>query len=611
MTVLEKAINHYLKHLKSEEYSYQKQYDFLEDKSLDIFSLLKEEPYILFREIQLFLPECFYNDIDRYKDVINRINENNHIKVGYLISFFYEKIDSFNEDDLNNFSKGNENFLSKLNILDGINALFLENDEINYDLLKDFIKDILLNETNLNTLKTIVAIMNANCFINECNLKKSNEKLKLINSHFSYISDLSDALNKNKGRLRIKVNNFIKSKNKRIKVLEDALLNINEQKAVDLDSLEKNFKENNVLLCRAIIYNNELNDKEYSTLLSEIKSQIKLNPKEEIIEKYQLPIKSEEVLVDLDVFKNKINIIDKYAKSLLNYSNILLILVNKVDYDKLIMLLEYVSNNIITEKFICNNIEKLSDRLSLLNMINNIKTLTLFEVNIKELVKKDINNDILFFNNTFIYNLLSRYKSYNIDLSKPFYRFNFLRKDYSYLIDKYIEMGEYELLNNNFQNLIGTEDYIYKRCILYKELGYALDDDGKLRSSLKTEKNFIISDKELNNTIVENANSFIPEEILEKINESNFNTIYNEVNLDFLEENRINNLTYVIGNLIVSRNKVIRIANLLCYYFKDKYSYTDLILYSIIYNQVKLLNTSDINKLRRYIDGLVKKLRKE
>ena len=72
---LSKIIEYLLKKTNQEESDLQKKYDFLKDKSLDVFSLLNEKPSILYKEIQLFLLDKYFIDLkETYKNILDNID---------------------------------------------------------------------------------------------------------------------------------------------------------------------------------------------------------------------------------------------------------------------------------------------------------------------------------------------------------------------------------------------------------------------------------------------------------------------------------------------------------------------------------------------------------
>lgn len=600
MTTLEKMLNFYKSKNEKETFKYQVQYNFLKDKNFDIFTLLELKPSEVFEIIIHILSRGCYILEPKDEVILNKINEYNFKEIEETVNFFYEKVK--NIDDLKLKDKYDINNLKNLGIYDAIRILFgNEKEDIDFDLYNYFLENFFSDESCLDALKTIALFMNVKGLLKFMN--KRSEKISFLQKNFSFISDLSSKFNQLKTELKNQFKTFTFIKKERQSILDKALLSVKNEMPINIEPFEKYFENYLRFLSQILIYNNELNNKKYENLKQIYDlTQENSDEIEELIIKFDLPLNKESIKIEYNTLEEKLTFITRNYPNI-KHTNILLILINDIDLESLIKLSEF-----ITEDFIFNNYEKLKNKDFLNNLLINIKLLKESGIDINTLIKKQKYNNILFFNNVTLFKIITNLKNYNFDLSQNLYKYEFLLHDYSFMIDKFIELGEYDLIKNNFQIILGTDDLIYKRCIINKMLGYkCIDDKNKIQNNLRSEKNFIICDEDLNNLVLENYNVFIPEEILSVLKSNEFFIASEEVDLSLLEDYLKNDYYYKIGNLIISKNKIVRLMNILLYYFKDSFSYKDLLLYAMIYNQPKIIEREDIEQLKKVLNSKTKK----
>ena len=188
--------------------------------------------------------------------------------------------------------------------------------------------------------------------------------------------------------------------------------------------------------------------------------------------------------------------------------------------------------------------------------MTNIEILKDNQINISKIIKYD--ETILFIDNKKLKNIINIYLKYDINLTNDYYNFEFLKEDYSNIIDKFIEIGEYNFIKENASLINPDSNIIIKRCILYKEIGNnCFNEQGKLRGNLRKEENFLLNDLDVSETIIENFLSIIPKEIIEILNSDN-EMIDLNLNLNCLEEYKLDNYSYKFGNMIISKFKILK-----------------------------------------------------
>ena len=210
--------------------------------------------------------------------------------------------------------------------------------------------------------------------------------------------------------------------------------------------------------------------------------------------------------------------------------------------------------------------------------------------------------------NNKVYSILKKYYEYGINFNTDIYNFDFLTEDYSYIIDKYIEIGEYELIKNNPTLIIEDSSSIIKRCIFSKRIDEPIkNEQNKLRGLLRRENSFYIDDSELEECVMENYKELLPIDILECLD--NKVDIEKKDLLKSLNKYLINEYSYNIGGLIISKNKVINNMNLLLSNeMEKKYNYDELVYYSIIYGYPMIISKDIIKELRKIFNIKTKTL---
>ena len=239
------------------------------------------------------------------------------------------------------------------------------------------------------------------------------------------------------------------------------------------------------------------------------------------------------------------------------------------------------------------------------NFVSNIELFNKFGLKVKDINKFD--RELIFFDYDILSERINMYLGYGVKFDVDISNYKFLYGDYSYIIDKFIEIGEYDFIINNPSLICPDTEIIIKRCIFNKDINEPiLNEQGKLIGNLRKESIFYISDNELNESIIENYDEFIPKDILDIINND---TKYVETDMDELKKYRVNNFVYDINGFIVSINKVKRfMSKVLSSDIKDLYPFNELLFYAIIYKYPKLVTRNNIINLKNIFNIKTKTL---
>lgn len=614
MSRLEKYINYYLNKYKRIEFSHidninlLKQYDY----NIDVFINYNfvDYLYILYAGNSTNNYELFYSLIKKYHDYFEKIIDEDYA----AMLVFYKRIEKIKEEDFyKNFMLIGKDYSDKLEefskldypeiVKEFLSKLFTKEDgNIDFDAYNSFIEHF-LNKDSLILFRTITEIYKLKKVIKETNAiegKRQKTKNKVIDDYSFMTKRIISVITGTKYRLEKEYRELEKEKNKNISLLESLQKDINSGGLINLEKYKRLDEEK--IINEIVIYNSKLLDEKYKN--------VKIDNKELInneVEKFEEELLTNNICIDfnkieisLEEARNKIEIIKKYP-NIIKYNNIVLYLINSISLNNLDRLFNLIDNKIIDELFILNNILRLKEENVITNFLDNIKLFNINNININNVIK--YNYEILFFNNKYLIDILSKYMKYGIDISLECYNYEWLEKDMCYIIDGFIEIGQYSLIRNNLSLLNSNSLMIIKRCMLYSCLNNSVvNEQGKLRGSLRKEENFIMNDKELNETILTNYDLFIPADIIECF--SIENVVYSEFNLSCIEEYLIDEYTYKFKNILISKNKVIRnLSVLFSNNLDNMYSMNDLLLYSIIYNYPNIISKSDFEYLKEILDN--------
>lgn len=594
-------------------------------KNLLNIDKLKTESFLTIFKI-LIIPTINNDEVLNFLDIEKYLEDVNRKDIRFLdiLAFDIEKIlETKKTDEIyitgesakeikKSFKKVPLSLASKLFLIKHFNN---ELEEIDFDACNTFMR-LIASSSGVSVLYAINFLLNLEKeeYMNNIIEQANNRRLKKM------YYKAKDKINTNPGmyedivNLICKISNYINSlesnskkfyqlKSKRYYTLKNLIDSYKRNELFDTKKLEKLFDDSQ-LLSMVYIYNNKFSTKEYRKVKEKnIKyNNNKISKIRKILLENNLHLDESKIEVEENILFQKLKYIN-FMNLIKKYSNIIYFIINKLELEKIIEISNLFIKNIISEEFFLENINNLKNNSLIENFLKNIQLLLDNKIDIKSVAK--YNKEILFYNNNKLNYIINSYKNYGIDLSQKCYNYQFLENDYTYILDRFIEIDEFDLVKNNIMLCIPLSYIIPKRCIINKLLGNKVfNEHNKLIKELKNEKDFYLTDKEVNETIIENYCDLIPYDILEVLSTSNtFN--YEDVDLSILDSYYYNDMSYKIGSLIISKNKLIKNYNKIKNSYLE-YSDNEIILYSILYNYPTTIRYYDIDKLKDIFD--VKKL---
>ena len=435
----------------------------------------------------------------------------------------------------------------------------------------------------------------------------TSKTLELLENHCSKL--LSEPLNmfKNyKSSLAKKISKEEKEKNYKIRDYTD-LKNILEKGKLDLDTLKKyNIDEMIYNMALKIII--EEQNKEYESVYEKLcyYREKDINKLEVLFHKngYNFNLLNYGDQEKLNGLHNVEDIEDKliFIKgSNLSFVKetddvfINLILLNK---NLLIILDKLVARGRISQSFIINN-SNLINPINLNNVLININLLEELKIDFEKL--NNYKDTIIY---TIDHELLKEIKSYDIKCSASnTNNYSFLEnRKLLLMIDMFIELGLMDIVKNN-PNLISINSIdVIKRINIMMELKENfINSYGTLNQAVYKGKDFYIGDSSLDNYIYINYSNYMNPEIKNIIDNSDIIGKINEIpdEIDYLNEFDYKDGTYRINHMIFSKNKVLRILNIL--YNNGYNNYNEMLFNALIYSYPMYLSSDDIEMLKNII----------
>lgn len=615
-----KFINYYINKYSSTEYINKDKYNFLNSIDFNYYNLCKLKITDIFKLYYSCFSntsfEIITNKFDFLSNYLNRIKPTHFLELNDIYDFFYEIITTSDPRKFYIEQDTYENMLLKFNtfpyppnIKKFIIDIFSDEDEINFNAYNGFLN--LCNSINkLNIVGSISYLIEIATYEITGN-ETPDRKKKIHNVIKKEYPELINNINlmvRYKEKLSNELEIFLKNKTRQINVLEETLNNVNNEKIVDINKVDR-FIDSDILVVKLIDYNNSFLTKEYNTLLKE-NEKLKNNSisrKEVLLKELDFKIDMNKILVNDDELEFKLNIINKYFVETKKYTNIVLMLINKISIENIEILKKVMNDKSLEQVFILENINKLCNKEEFDNFIKNIKLFSTVGLSIKEIIKFD--NELIFLNNEKLNKIINSYIKYGIVLNKEIFNYKFLYEDYSYIIDKFIEIGEYSLIKNNPSLINIDSNMIIKRCIFNKDINEpVLNEQGKLLGNLRKESSYFLTDKELSESIIENYNELLPSDIIDVLNNNELNN--SVIDLKELDIYKVNNYIYNINGLVVSVSKVEKNMNILLNSdLKELYSYNEMLFYSIIYKYPKLITRDNIIMLKNLLEIKTKTLK--
>lgn len=611
-----KVVDFYIKKYNNLKFEKEDRLSFLNEFKFHFYHLSKLSTSKIFKIYytcfsRLSMP-LIHTRIDFISEYLDRIKPENFLDLNEVYNFFYNCLMSNKIKDCYIKQDDYENMLKQFNSMGFEKELELflketfrkKDNTIDFNAYNGFLN--LCNEPNkLTFISSISNLIELGDFeLREDELKNAE---KIIKKEYPGLIANIDMMKKTKDNLISEEIKFNKNKAKILTILENIKKNIQNNNKIDINKASKGIADE-YLLAVLIDYNNNFIVSEYDEVLKE-REQLQNNSitqKEILLKKYDFNIDISKIEVDDDTLETKLKTINEYLIDIKKYNNIVLTIINKLDTDKFKILINYIIQEFIDSIFVLDNIKRLTNYKELDNFIKNIKILKDLGLNIKNIIKFD--KEILFMDNNYLLNIIEKYKEYNIEFSEEIYNFDFLRDDYSFIIDKFIEINEYNLIKHNPTLITPTSNIILKRCIFYKEIEEAIvNEQGKLIGNLRKENNFPINNKDLEESILENFIELIPSNVLNILNKPSYKKT--TIDLELIEKYRIDDYCYNINGMIISINKIIKcMSSLIDSKLKDLYPINELLYYSIIYNYPKLITRDNIIMLKKILEIKTKTL---
>lgn len=228
--------------------------------------------------------------------------------------------------------------------------------------------------------------------------------------------------------------------------------------------------------------------------------------------------------------------------------------------------------SILIDKNDINDVEPLYNKLQSIIEITKKANIKINDDNFKYLFESNNEDLIRYFE--FI-------DEYNLDVNNYYLLENI---DSIHKIDDFIELGLHDFIINNLKYL--KYKNITKRIYICNMLNIDIFDGDKIKSSITSGGNFYVDDEKLDDYIIDLSEHL-------NIKEGNYENDYLEI-IKKLDKYKINNNVYLIDDINLSRNRVIRnLKN-----NSEKYNYNDLILYSFIKDSILDKNSFDKVKVK-------------
>ena len=615
-------LNVLIKRVEESEFEFKDKIEYLCKFNLDCLNLSQEKTLDIFKTMYIFTNTYSYeeatNIFNKLEFYINRINCELEVELGILLEYFFKNEDTIDINDLkvseSDYKRQLKEFKSnKLpkDLKKIFKELFNKDNKIDFEAYNLFL-ELAKDPLSIHALDLSIVLVRINVLKEEFDFYKKNKlnrDYKELKAKLKVLQNVLDEFKNERNSMLERKRKFEKNKTKKINIIKKLKEDLEKEKQIDTSKLES-IIDDIELFCNLIIYENEFYNDTYDTESKRnkyLKDNL-INSKEKLLKQYKFNINPNKILISDEELSNILPKINDIIPKIKDYTNITICIINNIYYLDLDKILGLLLNNHITLEFILDNIDKLSNKSILDNFINNINLLLQFNINIKNIIKYDEN--ILFYQNDSLNKLLTIYSKYFIDFSGDYTNFEFLKHDLSYIIDKFIEIKEYDLIKNN-PSLINKESInIINRIIIYKNLGNKIvNEQNKLRGSLRKEENFILTDKEINEIVIPNYEELMDNDILSMLS----NSIDNN-DLSMSDKNSISNISNTLANflisniyydfdgIIVSKNKIERnMKKLLSSNLVDNHSYNELLYCSILYNYPKLLTEENINKLKRIV----------
>ena len=175
------------------------------------------------------------------------------------------------------------------------------------------------------------------------------------------------------------------------------------------------------------------------------------------------------------------------------------------------------------------------------------------------------------------------------------------------IIDKYIEIGLIDQIQSLPNLITDSSNVIINRIIIMQMLGMDyLNTHKTLNQKVRKGENFYLSDNNLEEFTTPNYKNYVSKDIIDLLEVKSNIEVINELpkEIEFIEDYKINDYTYMIGDKLYSRIKVLRYLKTL---IEEGYTnYNDILFESLIYNYPTYLTIEDIITLKSITENTKK-----
>lgn len=414
-------------------------------------------------------------------------------------------------------------------------------------------------------------------------IKKSNTELNLL---YNLLTELRVQARKKDCALTLSTNLINSLEDDELKYhLYRILASYNNDYFVDLLNENKKLKLNNVGYLRYFF--------------SEVKQDISLLTDEDlkIISNYG----------DLEKIVNILNILNSTDFKIINFNDEkgikALVNTNADILNHIIFLLKQGiinSDFVIRNQGILYNIDITDNNLN--TGLNNIITnnFNLLQTNNFNMNNSNLNEG-LFTSSSKVMEITNLFQGYELNKNTSIPKSMLTNINFFSYIDKFIELGLYDFIRNNFNIINDNCENILKRIYIAKMMKFNIFDyNGKILPEILTGNGFYIPNNSLDNYIISESENMMDPQVYGILSTQEKNCIDLPKELsEFDKHFSINRNTYNFDNILISRNKVLRNYNTLVAFY-PQYDKTYLLENAIIFNSI--LDIDLIYKIKNCID---------
>ena len=426
-------------------------------------------------------------------------------------------------------------------------------------------------------------------------LKEDIEKLKIYKDHKNH-----------------EIASLKRNMNKKIRDLEYLLQSLNN-KTLTLDELLKlNIDEE--VLYYALIELVKIKNEEYSNNYQMLENYRKnpVNKLEKIFHEYNynfnLLTKDEQnvlmSLSDLEKIRENLSFFSTTSLNFLSEKDEVFVKLLITDMEILMQIDSLLFRDKIDSDFV-RKYGSLFNDLTTKILVRNVNKLDMQKVNFNTLL--EYNDKILLDLNTKLFDCLV---AYGVDLKNPNLNHYAFLEDSKLLnlIDEFIEIGLLKQIQS-LPNLISSKSKIViKRNILMQDLAKDyLNERGTLNQVVRSGKDFLLSDDDIDKYTYQNYSIFMNEDMLNVLNNKDSVEILTDIpdDIAFIESFKKNEQVYLIGGNYYSRIKVLRyLKTLIDEGFND---YKEMLFNVLIYNYPRNLDVEEIEELKNINKNIKRK----